>query len=133
MIDEKKLMREIKNRRDFWFYEASKYDEMGDEMNMDIYDGKAVELEVVMKIIQKQPKADEWIPFTVDEEGILNCELPDEGNEILISGNDNVWEDIFMYDESGFYLDIWGGDLIGLAWQPLPEPWKGEEGCAENK
>lgn len=127
MIDEKKLIKEIKNRRDFWFSKASKYDEMKDEMNADICDGKAMELEVVVKMIQEQPKAGEWVPFTVDEEGILNCELPDEGNEILISGNDDVWKDTFMYDEDGFYLDNWGGDLIGLAWQPLPEPWEGEE------
>lgn len=62
MIDEKKLIKEIKNRRDFWLSKASKYAEMKDEMNADICDGKAMELEVVVKMIQEQPKADEWIP-----------------------------------------------------------------------
>ena len=56
------LIEEIKNRRDFWVSKASKYDEIKDEMNTDICDGKAMELEVVMKMIQEQPKADEWIP-----------------------------------------------------------------------
>lgn len=56
MIDEKKLLKEIKNRRNFWVSKASKYDEMNDEINTDICDGKAVELEVVMKMIQEQPK-----------------------------------------------------------------------------
>lgn len=62
MIDEKKLIEEIKNRRDFWLSKASKYDEIKDEMNTGICDSKAVELEIVMKMIQEQPKADEWIP-----------------------------------------------------------------------
>ena len=53
---EKNLIEEIKNRRDFWLSKASKYDEIKDEMNTDICDGKAVELEIVMKMIQEQPK-----------------------------------------------------------------------------
>lgn len=32
MIDENKLLKEIKNRRDFWFSKASKYAETEDEM-----------------------------------------------------------------------------------------------------
>lgn len=62
MIDEKKLTKAMKNRRDFWFSKASKYAEMNDEINTDICDGKAMELEVVMKMIQEQSKVGEWIP-----------------------------------------------------------------------
>lgn len=79
-----------------------------------------------LEVIKQQPKIGEWIPFTIGEDGLLNCKLPEEDEKVLISGGGSVWEDIFMYDEEGYYLDIWGGDLIGLAWQPKPEPWKGE-------
>lgn len=65
-----------------------------------------------------------WIPFTVDEEGILNCEIPEEDVEILISDKNSVWVDTFLFDlyDNEYYLDS-GHELCGLAWQPLPEPY----------
>lgn len=73
------------------------------------------------------PKPEKWIPFTIGEDGLLNCKLPEEDEEILVSGGGSVWEDTFMCGGVGCYLDTWGGDLIGLAWMPKPEPWKGEK------
>lgn len=84
------------------------------------------------------PSADrpiEWIPFTkrplTDEEKeeypdwiyILDCPLPDDGQEILLSNGKYVWTDTFFNDD-GCYLD--GGDDIdeGMAWMPMPEPYK---------
>ena len=64
----------------------------------------------------------EWIPFTFDEYG-LNCRLPDEDEEILVSSKYGVWIDIFVRDEHGYYLDS-ERDFKGLAWMPLPEPYK---------
>lgn len=80
-------------------------------------------------------KADsfEWIPFTFDEEGVLNCELPDIGERILVSDTEA------MYDDESIWIDSWdspdcgiyelesGEDLKGLAWMPLLEPYKEKE------
>lgn len=80
-------------------------------------------------------KADsfEWIPFTFDEEGVLNCELPDIGERILVSDTEA------MYDDESIWIDSWdspdcgiyelesGEDLKGLAWMPLPNPYKEKE------
>ena len=63
-----------------------------------------------------------WIPFTFNEDG-LNCRLPDEDEEILVSSKYGVWIDIFVRDEHGYYLDS-ERYFKGLAWMPLPEPYK---------
>lgn len=75
----------------------------------------------------------EWIPFTFDEEGVLNCELPDIDEDIL------VWDMSGMFDKENVWIDTWespdfgvydlesGMDLEGLAWMPLPEPYKEKE------
>lgn len=84
-----------------------------------------------------------WIPFntralTEEEQDehpewdcILDCELPDDGQRILVSinfrGHEEVQQDEF-YSDDGSYLD--SGYEIGteaVAWMPLPKPWGGEE------
>ena len=80
----------------------------------------------------------EWIPFKkrplTDEEKqeypdwtyIFDCPLPDDEEEILLSNGKYVWTDTFINDGE-CYLD--GGDDIdeGMAWMPLPKPYKGGE------
>lgn len=77
-----------------------------------------------------------WIPFTrrpmTEEEQkdypnctfILDCALPDDGDEILVSNGRFVWMDTFCTDIDGCYLD--GGDDIDedMAWMPLPKPYR---------
>lgn len=77
-----------------------------------------------------------WIPFKkrplTDEEKqeypdwtyIFDCPLPDDEEEILLSNGKHVWMDTFINDGE-CYLD--GGDDIdeGMAWMPLPKPYKG--------
>ena len=77
-----------------------------------------------------------WIPFKkrplTDEEKqeypdwtyIFDCPLPDDEEEILLSNGKYVWTDTFINDGE-CYLD--GGDDIddGMAWMPLPTPYKG--------
>lgn len=87
---------------------------------------------VLSKLVDKADSF-EWIPFTFDEEGILNCELPDIGERILVSDTEA------MYDDESIWIDSWdspdcgiyelesGEDLEGLAWMPLPNPYKGKE------
>lgn len=82
-----------------------------------------------------------WIPFhkrelTEEEQEMypewsyyLDCELPEDGDEILISSPTwGVYQDTFNNEGSdGCYLE--GDEEIddGMAWMPLPEPWKEEE------
>lgn len=84
-------------------------------------------------------KADsfEWIPFTFDEEGVLNCELPDIGERILVSDteamfdDESIWIDSWDSPDCGIYELESGMDLEGLAWMSLPNPYKGNQ--HENK
>jgi hypothetical protein len=105
----------------------------------DWYEGQQnVEYLAITKIGKNRKlvnKADsfEWIPFTFDEEGVLNCELPDIGERILVSDTEA------MYDDESIWIDSWdspdcgiyelesGEDLKGLAWMPLPNPYKGNQ------
>lgn len=76
-------------------------------------------------------KADsfEWIPFTFDEEGVLNCELPDVDEEILVSDGDSVWQDTWCEADEGYELES-GIEIEDLAWRQLPKPY--EENQNEN-
>ena len=76
----------------------------------------------------------EWIPFTFDDEGVLNCELPDIDEDIL------VWDMSGMFDKENVWIDTWESpdfgvyelesamDLEGLAWMPFPQPNKEQLG-----
>lgn len=80
-----------------------------------------------------------WIPFEMremDEEEkrcngvedgyILNCPLPDEDEEILVTySNGTVDVDIFMRDGNECYLDS-GNDLVteAIAWRKKPAPYQ---------
>ena len=80
-----------------------------------------------------------WIPVKfrplTEEEQIeypdycymADCQMPDEGDEILVStAHGTVEKDIAEFDD-GFYLDSgydWQTDIV--AWRPLPERYKAE-------
>lgn len=70
----------------------------------------------LLKKLVNQAELFEWIPFTFDDEGVLNCELPDVGEEILVSDGDSVWRDTWCkaYKKYEFIKDS--------AWMPLPIP-----------
>ena len=77
-------------------------------------------------------KADffKWTPFTFDEEGILNCELPDIDEDILVWDMDgtfdkeNIWVDTWESPDVSIYELESGMDLDGLAWASLPKPYE---------
>ena len=83
-------------------------------------------------------KADlfKWTPFTFDEEGVLNCELPDIDEDILVWDMDgtfdreNIWVDTWESPDVGIYELESGMDLEGLTWVSLPKPY--EENQNEN-
>lgn len=56
---------------------------------------------------------------------IMDCALPDDGQEVLVSNGRWVCVDTFYSDEDGCYFDG-GGDLEEQWWMPLPEPPKQE-------
>lgn len=105
MIDEKELISHIEKQ----------YKEWGEE-----YDAGQI-----LGDIEDFPKINEWIPFKLDEDGILELPLPEEDQEILISDGYDVWMDTFLKDGEDCYLDS-NIELIGLYWMPLPEPYKKE-------
>lgn len=98
-------------------------------------------LDIVDRLAAEQPKGG-WIPFTereMDEEEkenfgeelgyILNCPVPEDGQEILVTySNGYVGEDTFLKDGQECYLDS-GREFVieALAWQPKPEAYKPEE------
>lgn len=63
----------------------------------------------------------EWIPFTFDEEGVLNCVLPDIDEDILVSDGESVWQDTWTEADEGYVLYS-GIGLEDLAWMRLPQP-----------
>ena len=91
-----------------------------------------------LKPVNPQPKTG-WIPMTMrfmteeerehyrewsDVEGamIFDCELPEDGQEVLVSYGGYVCVDTFCKDD-GCYFD--GVDVDDVqAWMPLPEPYK---------
>lgn len=104
-------------------------------------------LDLIIKCIEEQPKAGEWIPVkvrpTTEEDDIdmvaypwfLDFPLPDEGQEILVLWGGTVDKDTNMTDDGvSYYLDGYGDWAEVDAWMPLPEPFvfseqldKGEE------
>ena len=124
MIDEKLLLQ-------------SRPEALNDKMDMELQNQKGGYnngwndcLFYFIDIIKKQPKVGEWIPFTFDEEGVLNCELPDIGERILVSDaecmydDESIWIDSFDSPDCGIYELKSGNELDGLAWMPLPKPYK---------
>lgn len=85
--------------------------------------------EILQELVDKADPL-EWIPFTFDEEGVLNCELPDIDEGILVWDMDgtfdkeNVWVDTWESPDCGVYELESGMDLEGLAWMSLPKPSK---------
>lgn len=57
---------------------------------------------------------------------ILDCPLPDDGQEVILSVNGYVSTDIFCRDSAdGCYFESYDIDDVD-AWMPLPEPYKTE-------
>ena len=101
------------------------------------YDSGLKVIEHLKKMPSELPSTEaEWIPFKkrplTDEEKqeypdwayIFDCPLPEDEEEILLTNGVHVWTDTFINDGE-CYLD--GGDDIddGMAWMPLPKPYKG--------
>ena len=90
----------------------------------------------LLKDLANKADSFEWIPFTFDEEGVLNCKLPDIDEDILVwvmddaFDKENIWIDTWESPDCGIYELESGIDLEGLAWVSLPKPY--EENRNEN-
>lgn len=53
--------------------------------------------------------------------------LPDYGEEVLVTNGKNMWVDSFDEDANGIYLSGTDDEIDGVtAWMPLPNPYKEE-------
>ena len=74
--------------------------------------------------ISKKERSEESI--SNDIQYMLDCKMPDDGQEILITDGKTTWQDTSFIDCDGYYLDS-GYDWIDIAaWQPIPDPYKGD-------
>lgn len=77
-----------------------------------------------LKELVNKAESFEWIPFTFDEEDVLNCELPNVGEKILVTDGRRVWKDTWMKYGDGYALDSDYDLDVVTAWMPLPKPYK---------
>lgn len=101
-------------------------------------------IEMAVEALKKTDSSlSKWIPikwhYITDEERkengypkdwvyYLDCEMPEDEQEILVTTNHGRVEKDVCYIDDGFSLDSgwdWVDDIV--AWMPLPEPWKGGE------
>lgn len=74
--------------------------------------------------ISEKERAEESI--SRDIHYMLDCKMPDDGQEILVTNGETTWQDTCFIDCDGYYLDS-NYDWIDItAWMPLPEPYKEE-------
>lgn len=70
--------------------------------------------------------------FSNDIVYYLDCKMPDDEQEIIVTDGKYVWADTCIVDD-GFALDSghdWIEDVI--AWMPMPEPYK-ESGVKDGE
>ena len=96
-------------------------------------------IEQLLADLEQDEKENGWIPVKYhqisekerEEESILkniqymlDCKMPDDGQEIFVTNGETTWQDTSFIDCDGYYLDS-NYDWIEItAWQPLPEPYK---------
>ena len=80
---------------------------------------------VLSKLVDKADSF-EWITFVL-EKGEFCCPIPEVDEEILVTNGKYVWMDTFIEYGDGYALDGSHEFDEGLAWMPLPEPYKENE------
>lgn len=93
--------------------------------------------QIANKIVSRFDKEIKWTEFKIcemtEEEKeafpnccfMLDCEIPEDGQDILVSDGMNVWADVFYYGGSdGCGLEGRGDIEDGMAWMPMPKPFK---------
>lgn len=85
---------------------------------------------------QKRPQG-EWIPIKTrplteeekeeypDYSFMYDCQLPDDGQEVLVTSSCGYVRLDTFYRDDGCYFEYYCDEGDVVAWQPLPEPYKG--------
>lgn len=97
-------------------------------------------LEQLQSDLEQDEKENGWIPvkyhqisekeraeecISKDIQYTIDCKMPDDGQEILITNGETTWQDTSFIDCDGYYYLDGNYDWIDItAWQPLPEPYK---------
>ena len=79
-----------------------------------------------------------WIPVTYREateeeremygfEIMYDCELPEDGQEVLITSKYGIVDCTTYHDDYGSYFEYFYEVGMVIAWMPLPEPYAKEE------
>ena len=114
MIDEKKLIAEIREYID----EYKELDMQG------MHNLKWCAMMEALELVERQPKVGEWIPCSE--------RLPETDDVVLITvfniDNNKLFVTPAVYQHPFFctWNTLAPEDKV-IAWQPLPEPWEGEE------
>ena len=77
--------------------------------------------------LEQDEKENGWIPvksISTDIQYMLDCKMPDDGQEILVTNGETTWQDTSFIDCDGYYLDSNYDWIDVTAWRPLPEPYK---------
>ena len=97
-------------------------------------------LEQLQSDLEQDEKENGWIPvkyhqisekeraeecISKDIQYTIDCKMPDDGQEILITNGETTWQDTSFIDCDGYYYLDGNYDWIDItAWQPLPDPYK---------
>lgn len=96
-------------------------------------------IEQLLADLEQDEKENGWIPvkyhqisekeraeesISKDIHYMLDCKMPDDGQEILVTNGEATRQDTSFIDCDGYYLDS-NYDWIDItAWRPLPKPYK---------
>ena len=91
---------------------------------------EATRYHVLTWAIYEMKAAQQWIPCNTKEPDEIGCYLlyrphfwrGNNGQITVCHWNGHRWSDNYTDDESRALSEV-----RGMAWMPLPEPWKGEE------
>ena len=99
-------------------------DDAIDAVNSLTYPSSLVDVKRKLVELPSAQPEQRWIPVTE--------RLPEDDTEVVVSCTDDSGDSEFSYTTTGWHFKgLW---VVGnerscfvRAWQPLPEPWKGEE------
>lgn len=128
MIDEKKLINNLTIRREKLRYISI----VALHNNMNYVDTIINEINSIIDIINEQPKVGEWIPCSErlpEEDGIYIVDDRVFNSPWIHTAGFMVSSKAWCENHGVYYDDKYGRYEDGrvIAWQPLPEPWGGEE------
>ena len=122
MIDEKKLIAEIREYID----EYKELDMQG------VHNLKWCAMMDALELVERQPKVGEWIPCSErlpEKDGIYIIDDRGHNSPWIHTAGFMVSSKAWCENHGVYYDDKYGRYEDGrvTAWQPLPEPWEGEE------